>query len=273
VEDQPRLYRDLAQWWPLLSAPEDYADEANEYREIISETATIPVREVLELGSGGGNNASHMKEVFSLTLVDRSPGMLEVSRRLNPECKHVEGDMRRLRLGRTFDAVFVHDAIAYMTTEDDLRQAFVTAFEHCRPGGVALFVPDSVTETFYETTDHGGHDGVDRALRYLEWTYDPDPDDTTVRMDLTYVFHEPDGSVHSELDSHVCGLFPTATWLGGMREAGFGNVRKVDLTADESRVGQTGFVGVRATAAGLTSRRPRRAPPSGRPTPARRTSP
>ena len=29
--------------------------------------------------------------------------------------------MRSVRLGRTFDAVFVHDAIAYMTTEDDLR--------------------------------------------------------------------------------------------------------------------------------------------------------
>ena len=255
MEEQPRLYRDLAEWWPLLSAPEEYADEANEYREIIFETATIPVREVLELGSGGGNNASHMKKAFSLTLVDRSPGMLEVSRRLNPECEHVEGDMRTVRLGRTFDSVFVHDAIAYMTTIDDLFAVFQTAFAHCRPGGVALFVPDSVTETFYETTDHGGHDGPDRALRYLEWTYDPDPGDTTVQMDLTYVFHEPDGSVHSELDSHLCGLFPTRAWLAGMRDAGFGEVRKVDLTADESRVGQTGFVGVRAPAVPRSRRR------------------
>ena len=91
--------------------------------------------EVLELGSGGGNNASHLKAHFRLTLVDRSPQMLAVSRRLNPECEHVEGDMRSVRLGRTFDAVFVHDAIAYMTTEDDLRAVFATAFEHCRPAG------------------------------------------------------------------------------------------------------------------------------------------
>ena len=76
---------------------------------------------MLELGSGGGNNASHLKRRFQLTLVDRSPEMLAVSRRLNPECEHVEGDMRTVRLGRTFDAVFVHDAIAYITTEDDLR--------------------------------------------------------------------------------------------------------------------------------------------------------
>jgi SAM-dependent methyltransferase len=273
VGDQPRLYRDLAEWWPLLSAPEDYADEANEYRHLLLESADVPVREVLELGSGGGNNASHMKAWFTLTLVDRSPGMLAVSRRLNPECEHLEGDMRSVRLDRTFDAVFVHDAIAYITTEEDLRAVFATAFAHCRPGGVALFVPDSVRETFYETTDHGGHDGDGRALRYLEWTWDPDPDDTTVRMDLTYVFHDRDGSVHAELDSHVCGLFPIETWLGGLRGAGFDDARKVDLTGDESRVGTVGFVAVRANAAAPTSRRPRRAPPAARPRRGRRTSP
>lgn len=118
---------------------------------------------MLELGSGGGNNASHMKREFLLTLVDRSPGMLGVSRRLNPECEHVEGDMRSVRLGRTFDAVFVHDAIAYLTTEDDLRALFETAFEHCRRGGVALFVPDCVGETFEPATDHGGT--TDRTAR------------------------------------------------------------------------------------------------------------
>jgi hypothetical protein len=31
----------------------------------------------------------------------------------------VEGDMRTTRLGRQFDAVFVHDAVCYMTTEAD----------------------------------------------------------------------------------------------------------------------------------------------------------
>ena len=243
MDPLPRLYRDLAEWWPLLSAPEEYEEEASEYTRLI--LGAVPdAREVLELGSGGGNNASHMKAAFELTLVDLSPAMLDVSRRLNPECEHVEGDMRSVRLGRTFDAVFVHDAIAYMTTEEDLRRVFATAFEHCRPGGVALFVPDAVTETFEPATDHGGHDGADRALRYLEWTWDPDPADTTCRMDLTYVFREPDGSVHVELDEHLCGLFRRATWVGLIEEAGF-NVRAVGLTHDERPVGAEGFLGIR----------------------------
>ena len=92
--------------------------------------------------------------------------------------------MRTLRLGRTFDAVLVHDAVMYMTTEADLRQAIETAYVHVRPGGVAVFAPDFVKETFKPSTDHGGHDGDGRALRYLEWSFDPDPDDTTVHRRL-----------------------------------------------------------------------------------------
>ena len=40
---------------------------------------------------------------------------------------HHVGDLRSVRLGETFDAVLVHDAIDYMTTEVELRAAFETA--------------------------------------------------------------------------------------------------------------------------------------------------
>ena len=46
--------------------------------------------------------------------------------RLNPGVAHHVGDMRSVRLGETLDAVLVHDAIDYMTTEVELRAAFET---------------------------------------------------------------------------------------------------------------------------------------------------
>jgi len=101
---EPRLYGELAPWFHLLTAPHDYAEEAEQYRRLLLESCAGPVRTVLELGSGGGNNASHLKAHFELTLVDRSPQMLELSRTLNPECRHELGDMRSVRLGETFDA-------------------------------------------------------------------------------------------------------------------------------------------------------------------------
>jgi hypothetical protein len=147
--------------------------------------------------------------------------MLALSRRLNPECDHIVGDMRTARLGRQFDRVFIHDAICYMTTPEDLRSAIRTAYAHCRAGGAALFAPDFVRENFRESTEHGGHDGSDRSLRYLEWTWDPDPSDCTYLADYVYALRIGDGSIRVEHDRHVEGLFSREEWLTILKEAGF----------------------------------------------------
>jgi len=216
-----KLYNELASWWPLLSAPEDYEEEAAFYERALVAACERSPRTLLELGSGGGNNASHLKKRFDMMLVEPSGGMLAVSRALNPECEHVQGDMRTARLGRQFDAVFVHDAVVYMTSEADLRKAIDTAFVHCKPGGAALFAPDHVRETFKPSTDHGGHDGGTHALRFLEWTWDPDPSDTTYLADYVYVLRGPDGTVRVEHDRHVEGLFGREDWLRLLSDAGF----------------------------------------------------
>jgi SAM-dependent methyltransferase len=217
-----KLYADLAPWWPLLSSPEDYREEAAFYGARLVEACYGPARSLLELGCGGGNNASHMKHRFErVVLTDSSVDMLAVSRALNPECEHVVGDMRQLRLDREFDCVFVHDAVVYMTTEPDLRAAIDTAATHCRPGGSALFAPDHIRETFRPSTDCGGHDGEGRALRYLEWTWDPDPGDSTYTVDYVYAFREDDGRTRIEQDRHIEGLFSESDWLRLLGEAGF----------------------------------------------------
>lgn len=220
-DELPKMYTELASWWPLLSSPEDYAEEAAFYQKMLVEACERPPHTLLEIGSGGGNNASHLKARFQLVLVDLSPGMLAVSRRLNPECEHVEGDMRTVRLGRQFDCVFVHDAVVYMTTEADLRKAIETAFVHCKPGGAALFAPDHVKENFRSSTDCGGHDGERESLRYLEWTWDPDPTDTTCVTDYAYLLRGGDGSVRVVHDRHTEGLFSRTDWLRLLSEAGF----------------------------------------------------
>jgi SAM-dependent methyltransferase len=229
-----RLYDDLASWWPLLSSPDDYGEEAEFFARHLREACDGPVRTLLELGSGGGNNASHMKRLFEqVTLVDVSPGMLAVSQKLNPDSEHLQGDMRTVRLRRQFDCVFVHDAVQYMTTESDLQRAIETAAVHCRPGGAALFAPDHLKETFRPSTDHGGHDDGRRGLRYLEWTWDPDPDDTSYLTEYAYLLREADGTVRAVHDRHLEGLFPRDLWLRLLALAGF---RPTVLTFDHSEL-------------------------------------
>jgi len=243
----PRLYSELADWWPLLSAPQEYAEEAAFYREALVGASAFPPQSLLELGSGGGNNASHLKRHFQMTLVDYSPAMLRVSLALNPECEHIQGDMRTVRLGRTFDAVFVHDAIMYMTSQADLRQAITTAFVHCRPGGAALFATDHVRETFRPSTAYGGHDGPERSLRYLEWTHEPNPGDATYIVDMVYLLRAATGEVGCEHDRHVLGLFGRDDWLRYITEAGFA-ARVIPFQHSQVESGPYDvFLGVRAS--------------------------
>ena len=222
---QPRLYTDLAPWFHLLTSPADYGEDADYYWECLVRAAGSPPRTLLELGSGGGNMALHYKKYVTATLTDLSPDMLKLSQTINPELEHIQGDMRSLRLGRTFGAVLVHDAVCYLTTETDLQHAMQTAWMHLRPGGVAVFAPDCVRETFRSNTEHGGHDGPDgphrRSLRYLMWTHDPDPSDTTYAVDFAYLLREGDGPPRCVSERHIDGIFGQEDWLRLLAEVGF----------------------------------------------------
>jgi hypothetical protein len=48
----PKLYEELASWWPLLSSPVDYEEEAAFCGKTLAEACQRPPRTVLELGSG-----------------------------------------------------------------------------------------------------------------------------------------------------------------------------------------------------------------------------
>jgi SAM-dependent methyltransferase len=240
-----RLYDDIAGWWPVISPPSEYAEEATLYVDMIRAPARRPVREVLELGSGGGNNASHMKRAFDMTLVEPSERMREHSRKLNPECEHLPGDMRQVRLGRTFDAVFLHDAVMYTTTEEDLRAALETVAVHLAPDGVALVAPDATRETFSEATEHGGgEDEKGRQARYLEWTLPAESGGTTYTVHYAFMLRDVDGTVRVVHDVHREGLFPRTTWLRLFEEVGL--AAELAVRTIEGREYDS-FVAVRAT--------------------------
>ena len=238
------LYDRLAYLWPVISPPEDYADEAVHWRNAIRRYLGPGRHSLLELGVGGGHNLSHLTAEFDAVAVDISPNMLELSRCLNPTVEHHLGDMRSFRLpGRAFDAVLIHDAICYMLTEDDLRAAFATARAHLRPGGLLLVAPDLVRDTFkpgMKLTWSTDRDGVEITTE--EIVRDADPSDTVVESHFTYTISER-GSRRVERDIHVTGIFPIATWTALMEEAGF-KTERMPLPGDGDGCGENLFCGV-----------------------------
>jgi SAM-dependent methyltransferase len=212
-----KLYTELAEFWPKMSGPEEFKHEAALFKRVLTKSIKPVPRTLLELGAGSGFVASHLKSRFRMTLVDLSPRMLAISRDLNPELEHIEGDIRTLRLGRTFDAVFVHDSIAHMLTQKDLKAAMKTAFVHCRPGGAALLVPDETRESFVPATEHGGKGNV----RYVQWTTDPNPRDTTILVDFGILIRDKKGDVRVVHERQNHGLFARTVWLRLLRGVGF----------------------------------------------------
>ncbi|MCK6682194.1 MAG: class I SAM-dependent methyltransferase [Thermoanaerobaculia bacterium] len=244
-EAQPRLYRDLADWYPLLTPVGDYVEEAAFYQRLFVTHCRRPPRTLLDLGSGGGHNAAHLSATLACTLVDIAPAMLEVSRRLNPGCEHVQGDMRLIRLGRVFDCVLVHDAVCYMASRADLQSTMATAFEHTAPGGVALFQPDFVAETFEPGTETGGSDVGSRGLRFLEWRWIPESSHETYVTDMAYMLRSEGGAVEVIHDRHLMGLFPRTVWLESIAAAGFEPLAVPFEHNSSSNTGHEVFLGMR----------------------------
>jgi hypothetical protein len=156
----------------------------------------------------------------------------------------------------------VHDAISYMVSRADLASSIATAFAHTAPGGVALFQPDFVLETFTPGTETGGSDAGGRALRYLEWRWQPAPGDSVYFTDMAYLLRDETGAVEVLHDRHVMGLFSRAVWLELIAAAGFEPLTVPFEHSSYSDTGHDVFLGLRAMA-GSRSRGVSRHGPAG----------
>ncbi len=215
------MYDEFAYLWPLISDPEDYAEEASYWRDALRAALGPGRHHILELGVGGGNNLYHLTSDFEATAVDISESMLANSIQLNPAVEHHVGDMRSVRLGRTFEAVIIHDAIDYLLTEADIQATLATARAHLDPGGVFITAPDWYRETFPGASGSckaRSKDGLE--LTVIEYTHDPDPTDTTIETIFVYIIKER-GRLQVEEDRHTTGLFSRHTWLRLMMGSGF----------------------------------------------------
>lgn len=221
MKEQRRMYKDLAWIWPIISPKEDYVQEAEAFYRVINENSFIEVDEILHLGCGGGLIDYTLKNYARLTGLDLSEEMLTIAKRLNPEVEYLVGDMRTARLGRLFDGVFIADSIDYMLSENELRQAFETAFLHLRPGGIFCIYAETTPDRFEQNASFGSsHHQDELEIAFFENLYDPDPQDTTYEMTFVYLIRR-DGQLTIETDRHLGGIFPIETWLRLLSETGF----------------------------------------------------
>jgi SAM-dependent methyltransferase len=207
-----RLYNELADLWPIVSPPEDYAAEAERVRDWIGDA-----RSLLELGAGAGHTLCHLPDVDRRVALDLSPAMLA---RCNDGIETHVGDMRDVRLDETFDAVLAHDALEYMVTEDDLRRAIETAAAHLKPGGLFIAATAYVAEDFEDhDVAHDQHEAEDMEVVNVSYVR-RHPSGAGVELVMLLIIRE-DGRLRVEEDRHHCGLHTLDTWRRLLAAGGF----------------------------------------------------
>lgn len=222
MKDTCRLYTDLAWLWPMWGdAATEYSQYCQYVTKLIHHYATRQTTTLLDIGCGGGKNVLNLKREFNVTGLDLSSTMLAQAQALNPDCTFVQGDMRTCRLGRTFDAVLMDDAISHMNCRTDLVAAFRTAYEHLEAGGVLIATPDVTIETFRQnktTTTPASREGLD--VVFVENVYDPDATDEQYETTILYLIREH-GRLRTETEHWTMGIFSLATWRQVLHETGF----------------------------------------------------
>lgn len=191
------------------------------FSRVIREHSRIEVKTLLHIGCGAGHNDYVFKKHFEVIGIDNSEEMLKLARKLNPEVTYCKGDMRTIRLDKSYDAVAILDSIDYMSTVEDLRNAFVTAYDHLKPGGIFLTYVEECKERFKQNkTECSTHSKGDIKVVLIENGFDPDPEDTSFEARFVYVILRQD-ELEVQTDRHICGIFELQTWHDLLKEVGF----------------------------------------------------
>jgi len=135
-------FGEYSRYYDLLYRDKDYAGEAAYIHSLISKYRP-GAETVLDMGCGTGRHAAFLaKSGYKVHGIDISESMLTRANELagGDNLTFTRGDIRKVRLGETFDVVIsLFHVMSYQTSNIDLQNAFTTAFEHLNSGGIFIF--------------------------------------------------------------------------------------------------------------------------------------
>ena len=239
-----RFYGELAPWWPLISPPEEYAEEAAFAAGLLAADGSTTH------GAGAGQRGRARGQSPGRPVPADPGGPVRADAagvagaqpdRRPPPGRHAHGPPGRAVRRRAHPRrhrLHDHRGRSAGSDRDGVRAL--------RPGGIAVLVPDDVTENFEQRTEHGGSDAPDgRAAPLPGVVLGPRPgrhlDDHRATPSCCGT---PTGRSRPLTTTHRLGLFPRDLWLRLLTEAGFTASAHNELPTGDDHP-RTWFVGRR----------------------------
>lgn len=132
-------FNKYSEYYDALYCDKNYLAEAGYIRDKLVQLG-LPTGKLLEFGSGTGKHACILAGMgYKIKGIEKSPEMVSrVKAAENFTC--IVGDIRKERLGITFDAVLsLFHVLSYQVCNDDVTAVFNRASDHLESGGFFIF--------------------------------------------------------------------------------------------------------------------------------------
>lgn len=133
------VFEEYSRYYDLLYLDKDYELETKYIIELLSRYG-ISKGDILEFGSGTGKHGRLLSaDGFDVHGVELSQDMVDKAL-VTKGFSCQQGDIRTIRMGRTYSAVIaLFHVVSYQTTNADLQAVFSRACEHLDSGGLFIF--------------------------------------------------------------------------------------------------------------------------------------
>jgi SAM-dependent methyltransferase len=238
------MYDKSARIYDLLyvgTGIKDYPAEAAVLNQIII-GACPHARTLLDVACGTGEHLSQLRQWYEVEGADISPAMLDVARTRLPGVPLHLADMRRLDLGRQFDAVTcLFSSIGYITDPSELTSAVERLADHVGPGGVLILDgwvrPDMWNDEFQGDPDIAN----DHATMVVRLSFGRRVGRVT-ELEMHHLVRSESG-IEYFAETHRLALTPTEEYVAAVENAGLKARVMRDFMPSRDRI-----VGVRKTA-------------------------
>lgn len=159
---------------------------------------------VLDLGCGTARDLAGLVGTHDCVGVDVQPALIEHARHQHPGLDLCVGDLRTLRLDRTFDTILcLGNSLAYLHHNDDIQAAFATFAAHAHTGTLLIIV----TQIAPAAAGASASNRVDAAGVHADVTIEHSWDVRTQIATVHRTWHFDDGdTAHDRIQRRV--LFP-----------------------------------------------------------------